>query len=84
MSALFDFRAFLTVLLLFICTCTFVRAKAPQLVDKRTGYAGNSTMSAKCPGNDTLTTEILKTAPCTPLLSADILDFAACYGRLRA
>ena len=47
MSALFDFRAFLTVLLLFICTCTFVRAKAPQLVDKRTGYAGNSTMSAK-------------------------------------
>ena len=38
MSALFDFRAFLTVLLLFICTCTFVREKAPQLVDKRTGY----------------------------------------------
>lgn len=32
MSALFDFRSFLTVVLLTICTCTYVKMRAPQLM----------------------------------------------------
>jgi hypothetical protein len=35
MSALFDFRSFLTVLLLTICTCTYVKMKAPQVRARR-------------------------------------------------
>ena len=31
MSALFDFRSFLTVLLLSICSCTYVKLRAPQV-----------------------------------------------------
>ena len=37
MSALFDFTAFLTVVLLTICTCTFVRMRAPGMLAERTG-----------------------------------------------
>ena len=33
-SALFHFQALLLVILLFICTCTYVRAVAPRLVDR--------------------------------------------------
>ena len=41
MSALFDFKSFLVTLLLFICTCTYVKMKAPQLMDShRTGLRG--------------------------------------------
>lgn len=41
MSALFDFKSFLVTLLLFICTCTYVKMKAPQLMDPyRTGLRG--------------------------------------------
>ena len=29
MSALFDFNAFLTVVLLTVCTCTYIKLKAP-------------------------------------------------------
>ena len=38
MSALFDFKAFLTVVLLTICTCTYVKLKAPSVLAERTGY----------------------------------------------
>jgi Protein of unknown function (DUF1242) len=31
MSALFDFRSFLTILLLSICSCTYVKMRAPQV-----------------------------------------------------
>ena len=37
MSALFDFKAFLTVVLLTICACTFVKARFPKLLNERTG-----------------------------------------------
>ena len=37
MSALFDFKAFLTVVLLTICACTFVKARFPKLLSERTG-----------------------------------------------
>jgi hypothetical protein len=37
MSALFDFTAFLSVVLLTICTCTFVRMRAPGMLAERTG-----------------------------------------------
>ncbi|SHO76777.1 Essential protein suggested to function early in the secretory pathway [Malassezia sympodialis ATCC 42132] len=34
MSALFHFQSLLLVVLLLICTCTYVRAAAPALVDR--------------------------------------------------
>ena len=37
MSALFDFNAFLSVVLLTICTCTFVKMRAPAVLSERTG-----------------------------------------------
>lgn len=37
MSALFEFKAFLIVLLLTICTCTYVKLKAPNLLREKTG-----------------------------------------------
>ncbi|KAK9820478.1 hypothetical protein WJX72_010759 [[Myrmecia] bisecta] len=40
MSALFDFKAFLTVVLLTICTCTFVKLKTPSILSERTGFRG--------------------------------------------
>ncbi|KAK8485544.1 hypothetical protein V6N11_026920 [Hibiscus sabdariffa] len=40
MSALFNFHSFLTVLLLGICTCTFVRMQFPALFELRTGFRG--------------------------------------------
>lgn len=40
MSALFDFNAFLTVVLLIICTCTYVKCKAPRLMAEKTGFRG--------------------------------------------
>lgn len=33
-SALFNFQSLLLVLLLLICTCTYVRGSAPGLVDR--------------------------------------------------
>ncbi|CAA7266748.1 unnamed protein product [Cyclocybe aegerita] len=41
MSALFDFQSLLLVVLLFICTCTYVRSVAPSLVDRnKVGFMG--------------------------------------------
>ena len=40
MSALFDFKAFLTVVLLTICTCTYIRGRFPKLLDDRNGFKG--------------------------------------------
>lgn len=40
MSALFSFSSFLVVLLLTICTCTYVKGKAPSLLNERTGFKG--------------------------------------------
>lgn len=40
MSALFDFRSFICVLLLTICTCTYVKLKAPTLLNDKTGFRG--------------------------------------------
>ncbi|KAF9005164.1 hypothetical protein BDQ17DRAFT_380778 [Cyathus striatus] len=41
MSALFNFQSLLLVILLFICTCTYVRSVAPWLVDKnKHGFPG--------------------------------------------
>lgn len=38
MSALFDFNAFLTVVLLTICTCTYVKLSAPSVLNQKKGY----------------------------------------------
>ena len=40
MSALFEFTAFLSVVLLTICTCTFIRMRAPGMLAERTGFRG--------------------------------------------
>jgi len=39
MSALFDFNAFLIVVLLTICTCTYVKTRAPRILSVKTGWA---------------------------------------------
>ncbi|KAK6795647.1 hypothetical protein RDI58_009101 [Solanum bulbocastanum] len=36
MSALFNFHSFLTVVLLWICTCTYVKMHFPALLEQRT------------------------------------------------
>ena len=37
MSAIFNFQSLLTVALLLICTCTYVKGIMPSLLDKRMG-----------------------------------------------
>ncbi|NWR35910.1 KISHA protein, partial [Tachuris rubrigastra] len=39
-SAIFNFQSLLTVILLLICTCAYIRSLAPSLLDKnKTGYS---------------------------------------------
>ena len=41
MSALFDFKSFVSTLALFVCACTYVKLRAPGLIDShRTGFRG--------------------------------------------
>ncbi|XP_056166159.1 uncharacterized protein LOC115671811 isoform X3 [Syzygium oleosum] len=40
MSALFNFHSFLTVVLLVICTCTYVKMHFPAILEQRTGFRG--------------------------------------------
>ncbi|XP_061426791.1 protein kish-A [Lethenteron reissneri] len=41
MSAIFNFQSLLTVLLLLVCTCAYVRSLAPSLLDQhKTGLLG--------------------------------------------
>ncbi|KIL64416.1 hypothetical protein M378DRAFT_163154 [Amanita muscaria Koide BX008] len=48
MSALFNFQSLLLVILLVICTCTYVRAVAPRLIDRnKEGLLGLFFMSAR-------------------------------------
>ncbi|KAL9256977.1 kish-like protein [Drosera capensis] len=37
MSALFNFHSFLTVVLLGICTCAYVKMQFPAILEQRTG-----------------------------------------------
>ncbi|KAI0704414.1 hypothetical protein C8T65DRAFT_810279 [Cerioporus squamosus] len=47
-SALFNFQSLLLVILLLICTCTYVRAVAPRLIDRnKEGFPGLFWMSAR-------------------------------------
>ncbi|KAI6111800.1 hypothetical protein EDD16DRAFT_1190842 [Pisolithus croceorrhizus] len=47
-SALFNFQSLLRVILLMICTCTYVRAVAPRLIDRnKEGILGLFFMSAR-------------------------------------
>nr|KAJ0218950.1 hypothetical protein LSAT_V11C300106120 [Lactuca sativa] len=39
MSALFNFHSFLTVVLLVICTCTFLKMQFPTILEQKTGLA---------------------------------------------
>ncbi|KAK4350129.1 hypothetical protein RND71_029442 [Anisodus tanguticus] len=40
MSALFNFHSFLTAVLLWICTCAYVKMHFPALLEQRTGFRG--------------------------------------------
>ncbi|XP_024986684.1 protein kish-like [Cynara cardunculus var. scolymus] len=40
MSALFNFHSFLTVVLLVICTCTFLKMQFPAILEQKTGFRG--------------------------------------------
>ncbi|CAL9030464.1 unnamed protein product [Prunus brigantina] len=40
MSALFNFNSFLTVVLLVICTCTFLKMQFPAVLEQKTGFRG--------------------------------------------
>lgn len=39
-AALFDFQSFLCVVLLVICTCTYIRDRAPAVLNTREGFRG--------------------------------------------
>ncbi|KAL1733613.1 hypothetical protein EV714DRAFT_269572 [Schizophyllum commune] len=48
MSALFNFQSLLLVILLVICTCTYVRGIMPRLIDRnKEGFLGLFWMSAR-------------------------------------
>jgi len=48
MSALFNFQSLLLVIILMICTCTYIRAAAPGIVDRnKQGFLGLFWMSAR-------------------------------------
>ncbi|KCV71604.1 hypothetical protein H696_01022 [Fonticula alba] len=48
MSALFNFKSLLTVLLLLICTCAYIHEKMPSVLDRRkTGFPGLLWKSAR-------------------------------------
>ncbi|CAF1698040.1 unnamed protein product [Brassica napus] len=40
MSALFNFHSFLTVVLLVICTCTYLKMQFPAILEQKTGFRG--------------------------------------------
>ncbi|CAL5214985.1 unnamed protein product [Lathyrus oleraceus] len=40
MSALFNFHSFLTVVLLVISTCTFLKMQFPSILQQKTGFRG--------------------------------------------
>ncbi|XP_047328929.1 protein kish-like [Impatiens glandulifera] len=40
MSALFNFHSFLTVVLLVICTCTYLKLQFPSTLVQKTGFRG--------------------------------------------
>ncbi|KAH7673802.1 Protein kish protein [Dioscorea alata] len=40
MSALFNFHSFLTVVLLVICTCSYIKMQFPAILEHRTGFRG--------------------------------------------
>ncbi|URE45102.1 hypothetical protein MUK42_14065, partial [Musa troglodytarum] len=40
MSALFNFHSFLTVVLLVICTCTYIKMQFPAILERKTGFRG--------------------------------------------
>ncbi|XP_076176748.1 transmembrane protein 167A-like protein ksh [Ptiloglossa arizonensis] len=48
MSAIFNLQSLVTVILLLICTCTYVKAIVPSLLDKRMGKVGIQGTFWKC------------------------------------
>lgn len=48
MSAVFNFQSLLVVVLLFICTCTYVRANFPTILDRnKEGFLGGFWKAAR-------------------------------------
>ncbi|XP_040947988.1 protein kish-like, partial [Gossypium hirsutum] len=53
-SALFNFHSFLTVVLLGICTCTFLKMQFPAILEQRTGFRGFFWKAARIGGSSFL------------------------------
>jgi hypothetical protein len=49
MSALFDLNSFITTLLFFICACTYVKLKAPSLLEGGKQQERNNTNGGGAP-----------------------------------
>ncbi|MCD7458135.1 hypothetical protein HAX54_037398 [Datura stramonium] len=47
-----NFHSFLTVVLLWICTCTYVKLHFPALLEQRTGFRGFFWKAARIGGAD--------------------------------
>ncbi|KAK5838933.1 hypothetical protein PVK06_007681 [Gossypium arboreum] len=50
-SALFNFHSFLTVVLLGICTCTYLKMQFPAILEQRTGFRGFFWKAARIGGS---------------------------------
>ncbi|KAK2978638.1 hypothetical protein RJ640_019095 [Escallonia rubra] len=51
-SALFNFHSFLTVVLLVICTCTFLKMQFPAILEQKTGFRGFFWKAARIGSSD--------------------------------
>ncbi|AED92806.1 Protein kish [Arabidopsis suecica] len=51
MSALFNFHSFLTVVLLVICTCTYLKMQFPAILEQKTGFRGFFWKAARIDSN---------------------------------
>ncbi|XP_026639545.1 protein kish-A isoform X1 [Microtus ochrogaster] len=54
MSAIFNFQSLLTVILLLICTCAYIRSLAPSLLDRN--KTGDLSLCLPCLGGVTYLT----------------------------
>uniref|UniRef100_A0A3P8TP31 Protein kish-A n=1 Tax=Amphiprion percula TaxID=161767 RepID=A0A3P8TP31_AMPPE len=83
MSAIFNFQSLLTVILLLICTCAYIRALAPSLLDKnKTGLLGIFWKCARI-GKALIAPYLLKLSPNFPhSYELNILSFLQVSGRV--
>uniref|UniRef100_A0A8D2P7J0 Protein kish n=1 Tax=Zosterops lateralis melanops TaxID=1220523 RepID=A0A8D2P7J0_ZOSLA len=68
-SAIFNFQSLLTVILLLICTCAYIRSLAPSLLDKnKTGLLGIFWKCARIGNSFFFSFKILKISPFSSII----------------